>query len=304
MQRSVPNRRRSRRSSTRRPQLRFAACALVPTLVSYAIFRFYPLGYALYMSLHDWKLLRKEQIFVGLGNYRAIFSDPIFLKVVANTLYYALAATLLTTLLALIVALVLNPIGRGSSLFRLIYFLPQMTSTIAAATIWLWLYQPRFGLINQLLGMVGIPAVNWLGSTRWAMPSIIIFSIWGGVGFNTVIFLAGLKSIPAAYYEAAAIDGASGLQMARHITLPLLNPVITFTLVTGLIGGFNVFQQVYLLTRGGPQHATRVLALQIYDYAFSRQWMGQAASMAFVLFAIVLLMTIVQLNLRKSELEF
>jgi multiple sugar transport system permease protein len=291
------------RSSIRGAERRFILLSLVPALVFYTIFRFYPVVYAFYMSLHDWQLLRKAQIFVGLDNYITLFTDPLFLQVIGNTFYFALGVTLLSTTLAVILAILLNPIKNGSVLLRLIYFLPVMTSTIAIATIWLWLYQPRFGLFNQALSLVGLPRVPWLLSTRWAMPSLILMSVWGGVGFNMVIFLAGLRSIPSTYYEAAAIDGASGFQMAWFITRPLLSPVITFVLVTSLISGFNVFQQVYLMTRGGPQNSTLVLALHIYDYAFLRLFMGQAASMAFVLFAMVIVMTVLQMRLQKIDLE-
>jgi multiple sugar transport system permease protein len=274
---------------------------VIPATLFYLLFRFYPVGYAFYMSVHDWQLLRSEQFFIGLDNYRTILADPLFRKVIWNTLYFALVTTFAGGALALVLAMVLNPIRWGSSGYRLVYFLPVITSTIAIATIWLWIYQPRFGLLNQLLSMVGLGRVGWLTSPQWAMPSLILMSIWGGVGYTMVIFLAGLRGIPGEYYEAAEIDGASGWQMAWRITLPLLSPVITFVLVTSLIGGFNVFQQVYLMTRGGPLDATRVLALHIYEYAFQRLWMGQAAAMAFVLFALVMALTLVQLRLRRID---
>lgn len=179
-----------------------------------------------------------------------------------------------------------------------------MTSVIASATIWKWLLQTRFGLLNQLLNTIGIPPIPWLQSTTWAMPSIILMGIWGGLGFTTIIFLAGLKGIPKDYYEAAEIDGANGMQLALYITMPLLKPVVSFVLITGVIGGFSGgFQAVYMMTRGGPLDSTRVLALHIYDYAFERLFMGQAASMSFVLFAIVLILTLVQFRLQRVDWE-
>ncbi|MCL6429966.1 MAG: sugar ABC transporter permease [Anaerolineae bacterium] len=303
MHTSLEKRAHRRGSGLRAVQVRFALTGAVPALAYYILFRFYPLGSAFYMSLFDWKLLRKQQSFVGLANYREVLADPLTWKIVGNTAYFALASTAIGLTLALITALLLSPIGRGSSVIRLLYFLPQMTSVIAVATIWKWLYQDRFGLINQILQLAGMPAVNWLSSPRWAMPSIIIMSVWGSVGYSTVIFLAGLRNIPISYYEAAAMDGASGVQMAWHITLPLLSPVISFSMITGLIGGFNVFQQVYMLTRGGPLNSTRTIALQIYDYAFGRQWMGKAAVLAYVLFAIVMLLTLLQLQLNRKDVE-
>lgn len=301
MQQTGPRR---RTLGTRQAEYRFIGAVLIPTFVFYGLFRFYPVAYAVYMSLHDWKLLRAEQIFIGLDNYRAVLTDPLFQQVVLNTIYFAFGTTLLGTLLALGIAILLNPIQQGSSLLRLLYFLPVMTSTIASATIWLWLYQARFGLINQLLVMVGLPRVPWLLSPTWAMPSIILMSIWGSVGFTTIILLAGLRGIPDSFYEAASIDGATPLQQVRHITVPLLSPVLAFVITTGLIGGFNVFQQVFLMTRGGPYDATRTIALQIYDYAFLRLFMGRAASMAFVMFALVIGMTLIQMRIQRRDWEF
>lgn len=256
------------------------------------------------MSLHDWKLLRKEQFLIGFENYSLIFADGLFLKTIGNTFYFAIAATFLGTVIALTMAIILNPVRWGNTLFRLIYFLPTMTSSIAVATIWLWLYQTRFGLLNQFLIMLGFERVPWLISPEWAMPSIIFMSAWGGIGFTMIIFLAGLRGIPRTYYEAAEIDGATSFQQARHITLPLITPVIAFVTVTGFIGGMNVFQQIYLMTRGGPYNSTRTIALHIYDYAFQRLFMGQAAAMAFVLFAIVIVMTVMQLRIQRTDWEF
>jgi multiple sugar transport system permease protein len=292
-----------RRSSVRRAEYRFIATVLIPTVVFYGLFRLYPVAFAFYMSLHDWKLLRAQQLFIGLGNYQAILSDPLFIKVIGNTFYFAVAATLLGTVGALFLAILINPVQRGSTLLRLFYFLPVMTSTIAIATIWLWLYQTRFGLLNQFLTLAGLPRIPWLQTPEWAMPSIILMSVWAGVGFTMTIFLAGLRGIPRSFYEAAEIDGASGFQQIRYITIPLVAPVTAFVVVTGLIGGFNVFQQVFVMTRGGPLDSTRTLALHIYDYAFLRLFMGTASSMAFVMFALVIIMTVVQLRIQRTEWE-
>ena len=282
----------------------FVLICLIPALLFYLIFRFYPLAQALVMSFHDWRLLGTEQKFVGLQNYVTILSDPLVHKVIGNTLTFAIFTTLGTTIISLLVALVLNPIRWGNSILRLLFFLPVMTSTVAIATIWLWLYQPRFGLFNFLLREVGLSPVSWLTSPKTALMSIIIMSIWGGIGFYVVIFLAGLRNIPRDYYEAAVIDGASTIALVRHITVPLLSPVLTFVFVTSLISGFNVFQQVYVMTRGGPLDSTRTIALHIFDYSFERLRMGIGTSLAFVLFAIVLLFTVVQLRLRRTDWEY
>jgi ABC-type sugar transport system permease subunit len=199
-------------------------------------------------------------------------------------------------------AVILNPIRRGNATLRLIYYLPTVTSAIAISTIWLFLYQQQFGLINQVLSMMSLPRVAWLTTPTMAMPSLIIMSVWGGVGFSMVILIAGLRGIPVEYYDAAAIDGASTWQRVWYITLPLVSPIITFVFLTGLIDGFNIFQSVYIMTRGGPLDSTRVLALHIYEYAFKRMWIGQASAMAFVMFAIVIGITIFQLRLQRKDL--
>ncbi len=293
-----------RGSTLRAAEHRFIIIALVPTILFYLIVKFYPIFFAFFISLHEWSLFGNVSPFVGLDNYALLAKDSLFYKVMWNTMYRTFAGTFLGALFALIVALILNPIKRGSILLRLIYFLPVMTSVIASATIWKWMLQTRFGLLNQLLLMLGIPPVPWLQSTTWAMPSVIVMGIWAGLGFTVIIYLAGLRGIPRDYYESAEIDGANSLQLALKITLPLLKPVVSFVLITGVIGGFSGgFQAIYMMTGGGPLDSTRVLALHIYDYAFERLFMGQAASMSFVLFAIVLVLTLVQFKLQRIDWE-
>ena len=289
-------------SSIRAAERRFILIILVPAFIFYAIIKFYPIALAFYISLHKWSIFGGDQPFIGLENYQTLLQDSLFYKVMWNTMYRTFAGTFIGAAAALIMAIILNPIRRGSTFFRLVYFLPVMTSVIATATVWRWLLQSRFGLVNQLLAMIGIPPVLWLQSTTWAMPSIIMMGIWGGLGFTMIIFLAGLKGIPPDYYEAAAIDGATRLQMARYITMPLIKPVLSFVLITGVIGGFSGgFQAVLIMTGGGPLDSTRVLAQHIYDYAFQRLLMGTAASMSFVLFAIVLVLTLVQFRIQRVD---
>ena len=292
------------RSTLRAAEHRFIIIALVPTILFYLIVKFYPIFFAFFISMHEWSLFGNVSPFVGLDNYALLAQDSLFFKVMWNTMYRTFAGTFLGAFFALVVALILNPIKRGSILLRLIYFLPVMTSVIASATIWKWMLQTRFGLLNQLLSILGIPPVPWLQSTTWAMPSVIVMGIWGGIGFTVIIYLAGLRGIPRDYYESAEIDGANSLQLAFRITLPLLKPVVSFVLITGVIGGFSGgFQAIYMMTGGGPLDSTRVLALHIYDYAFERLFMGQAASMSFVLFAIVLVLTLVQFKLQRVDWE-
>jgi multiple sugar transport system permease protein len=299
-------RRRAARSIGQRlrsGQGRMVLTVVVPALLYYLVFRYYPVLQTLVLSLTDARLLRDDYRFVGLDNFALLFADPVFRKIIWNTTYYAIATTIITTVLALALAFLFEPIQRWGGLFRLLYFLPMATSSIAIATMWKWLYQPRFGLFNQVLGVFGVRPVPWLNAPTWAMTSLIIMAVWGGVGYSMLIMYAGLKNIPNEYVEAASIDGASTMQIIWRIKLPLMIRVITFSLITGIIGGFQVFQQVYLLTRGGPLDATNVIALRIYEDAFRHLQIGLAATSAIVLFVIVSLLTLVQFKLQRSGWE-
>lgn len=277
---------------------------VVPALLSYAVFRFYPVLQTLVLSLTNAQLVKPGYQFVGLANFVEILNDPLFGKVIANTLVYSVATTALGTILALALALLINPIKRGVGALRLIYFLPSITSVVAIAAIWRWMYQPRFGLINQVLNAFGLPDVAWLTSPQWALPSLVIMSLWAGVGFSALIFVAGLKSIPDSLAEAATIDGATPRQVNWHIRLPLLSRVIGFVVITGFVGSFQAFQQAFVMTRGGPLDATRFIALHIYGTAFDRLKLGEAAAISFVLLVIVAAFTVVQLRLQRSDWEY
>jgi multiple sugar transport system permease protein len=285
------------------PKKRMTLFIVVPAILYYLILRYYPVFQTMILSLSDAKLLKTDYQFVGLENYAFIFNDPPFFKAILNTTIYAFATTVITVILALVLAFFLNPIPYGNNFLRLLFYLPMITSGIAIATIWLWLYQARFGLFNQVLGNFGILPVPWLISKEWALPSLIIMAIWGGVGYDAIIFIAGIRGIPTEYNEAAKIDGASDWQMALHITLPLMSRVVVFIVVTSIIGSFQVFQQVFLMTRGGPLDSTRVISLSIYEYAFSRMKIGVSASMAFVLFIIVGILTVIQLKMQREDWE-
>lgn len=285
------------------PKKRMMLFILVPAIIYYLILRYYPVFQTMVLSFTDAKLLKNDYQFIGLENYKFIFTDPPFVKAIINTTTYAFATTVLTVLLALVLAFLLNPLPYGNNFMRLLFYLPMITSGIAIATIWLWLYQARFGLFNQVLGSFGVSPIPWLISKEWSLPSLIIMAIWGGVGYDAIIFIAGIRGIPTEYSEAAKIDGATNWQLAYHITLPLMSRVIVFIVVTSVIGSFQVFQQVFLMTRGGPLDSTRVISLSIYDYAFSRLRIGVSASMAFVLFIIVGVLTVIQLRLQREDWE-
>jgi multiple sugar transport system permease protein len=280
----------------RRRWLREAALAylfLLPTLIGLALFTVGPVVAGFVISFTNWNILLAPQ-WVGLDNYRALVSLDLPRKVLGNTLYYTLLNVPLNMALALGVALVLNRQLRWTSFYRAVYFLPVVSSTVAASLIWTWLYSPNFGPINYFLGLVGISGPPWLGSTTWAMPAVIIMSVWKGFGTNMLIFLAGLQGMPQEVQEAAMIDGANRWQRFWRVTWPLLTPTTFFVLIISCIVSFQVFEQVFVMTNGGPAYATTVLGLFIYLNAFRYNNMGYAAAAAYVLFALTLAFTLAQ----------
>jgi multiple sugar transport system permease protein len=282
----------------------FILLVVVPAVTYYILLRYWPVVQTLSLSLTDAQLLSPSYNYIGIRNFTSIFDNEVFRKALWNTTYYAFITTIVGTAFALILAILLNPITYGNSIFRTLFFLPQVTSAIAIATIWLWLYQARFGLLNYLLSLIGFAPIPWLVDPRYALNSLVIMALWGGVGYSAIIFLAGIRGIPRTYFEAGAIDGANMLQMQFHITLPLLSRVISFVMVTGIIGSFQVFAQVYLMTQGGPLDSTRTLSLMIYQYAFNRLRLGESAAMAVVLFLVVSSLTLLQLKLQKNDWDF
>ena len=292
-------------SGLRRTQLRFIVTVLVPTMAFFCVYRFFPVGYAFFISLHDKRLLRAENIYVGIENYARIAADPIFRLSIGNAFYYAVGATVFGVIVSLWLTLLLNPIRRGSLMIRLFYFLPQMTNGIAVLLMWSWLLRPRFGLINQLLQQAGYQErIYFLGDPVLAKPTLIMMSVWGGLGFTMMILLAGLRGIPLEFYEAARIDGGNWWKVARFITVPLMKPVLTFVTITGIIGGFNVFGVIYVLTRGGPLNSTMTISYYIYRTGFVDRFIGLASAMAFVMFIIIIVLTVIQLRITRENWEF
>ncbi len=278
---------------------------LAPDLVGTLVFAVGPVLAALGLGLFAWDILTPPR-FVGLDNYRALLlDDPVFRQVLVNTSVYVLGSVPLRTALALLLAIALNQQLRGVSLFRAAYFLPTITSAVAAATVWRWIYEPNFGLLNSLLYAIGIQhPPTWLSSPAWAMPALILLGIWQGLGFQMVIFLAGLQGIPNHLYEAAAIDGAGWWPRFRHITLPLISPTTFFVLIISVIGSYQVFDQAFVLTEGGPGYATTTLVYYIYEYAFQFFKMGYAAAMAWILFAIVFVLTVLQFRVQARWVHY
>lgn len=261
-----------------------------PWLIGLLAFNVIPIGLAVYYSLTEYSVLQAPR-WVGLGNYREMFvMDELFWKAVYNTFYFAAFSVPLSLIFAICLAILLNYRTPGQSFFRATFFLPSIVPTVAAAVVWAWILHPEYGLINDLLARFGIPGPPWLTSEVWSKPAFILMSLWG-IGPTTIIFLAGLQDIPQHLYEAAEIDGANSWQRMWSVTLPLLTPTIFFNLVIGLIGAFQIFAQVYIISQGGPLWSTLFYVLYLYNQAFQYFKMGYASALAIVLFVIILILT-------------
>jgi len=272
---------------------------LLPNILGFVIFTMGPVLASFGLSLVDWNLLGSP-VWVGLDNYATMLRDREFWDSLKATLYYTAGSLPLGIVPALILALALNQKLRGLALYRTVYFVPVVSSTVAVALLWRWMYNPNFGMLNFLLNglfrLLHLPltAPDWLQSTTWAMPAIILMSAWKGLGYNMVLYLAGLQSISRTFYEAAAIDGASSWQKFWFVTLPLLTPTTFFVTIISIIGSFQVFEQAYIMTAGGPARSTVTTVYYIYANGFQRYNMGYASAIAWVLFALILAVTLIQ----------
>lgn len=264
------------------------ALFLGPSLVGMAIFVMGPILASLGLAFARWDLLSPPE-WVGLANFRQLLADPEFWRALRHTLGFLLGYIPLVMSAGLLVALALNARIPGQGLFRAVYFLPVVTAWVAVALVWKWLLNPGYGLVNHLLGLLGVQGPAWLFDPGWAMPAVILTSVWKDTGFVMAILLAGLQNIPREHYEAARIDGAGSWALFRHITLPLLAPALYFALTISLINSFQVFDQVYVMTGGGPAGATTVLVERIVKNAFSYSQMGYAAAMSWFLFGLIFL---------------
>lgn len=277
---------------------------LLPNLLGFLAFTLLPVLAALLISFTDWDLLQAPS-WVGLANYRRLAVDPLFHEVLRNTVIYVAGTVPVQMAIALLVAMALSRRLPGTLFFRTAYFMPVVASTVAVALVWRWIFHADFGLLNSFLFYIGIDdPPKWLSSTRWALPAIIIMSIWQQIGFSMVLFLAGLQSVPSHLYEAAKIDGASGFDRFRFITIPMLSSTTFFVLVISIINSFQVFEQAFIMTGGGPANATNTLVFNIYRYAFQFFQMGYASAMAWVLFAIVFAVTVVQFRMQRQWVHY
>ena len=272
-------------------------------MLIFAAFTLLPVAVALYLSFTNYDVFTRLD-WIGLRNYQDVFDDPLFWEALKNTAAYTAGSIPISMAIGLGLALLLNQKLRGVGVYRTVYYVPVVTSMVAVAMIWIQLFDPLYGVLSNALERIGLPTINWLGDPNLALPSIIAVSVWKVIGWNMLIYLAGLQGIPDHLTEAAAIDGASAWQAFWKITLPLLQPTSVFILVTSVIGAFQVFDQVYVMTGGGPAGATTTLVQQIYNAAFKAFDMGYAAAMSFVLFGIILVVSLCSLRAVRGEVAY
>ncbi|MET9020622.1 sugar ABC transporter permease [Actinopolymorpha sp. NPDC004070] len=279
----------ARLSGQGRLERRWGVLMALPAILGFVIFTIGPMIASFVFSLTDWTIGGSPS-FVGLGNYRTLGGDELFWKSLSVTTYYTLGTVPLVLVIGFVVALLLNQKVRGLALWRTIYYLPTLVPAVASAVLWIWIFNPDFGLLNSLLREGGLPTSQWIYSERGAVPSLVIMSTWG-FGNAMVIFLAGLQGVPRHLYEAVSIDGGGVWQRFRHVTLPMMTPTIFYNLVTGVIGTFQVFNQAYVMTQGGPNNATLFYIYYLWRTAFTESEMGYASALAWILFMVIMVIT-------------
>ena len=263
---------------------------ILPFILGFLLWFLVPALTAVWLTFFDWNMIR-DPVYVGLENFREIFRDKLFVQSLKATAYYTLGSVPVSLVLAFLIALLLNTKVRGIAVFRTIFYLPSIVPAVANAVLWNFVFNTEFGLVNALLRALGLPKIMWFQDPKWAMPALIIMSLWG-LGYTVVIYLAGLQGIPEVLYEAAEIDGAGRWAKLRHVTIPLVSPVIFFNLIMGIIGSFQVFTAGFLITAGGPQNATLFYVLYTYRTGIQYFDMGYAAVLAWILFFIILGLTL------------
>ena len=288
-----PRTKTNRPSPQQRRSILTGLLFISPWIIGFLAFQVYPFVASLYYSFTFFPVLGAPR-FIGLDNYKTIFTDPRFLASLGNTAYYAVFAVPLGVIVGILLALLLNTKSRFRPLFRTIFYLPSILPVVATAIVWLWMFNPRAGIINYLLNLVGINGPGWLGSPEWAKPALIIISLWG-VGSAVLIYLAALQDVPRELIEAAQLDGANRVQQFWSVTLPMISPVILFALVTGLIGASQYFTQVYVITGGSgkPADSTLMMSIYLWQTAFQYFKIGYASAQAWVLFLIIMGLTLI-----------
>lgn len=294
----------TRRSRSFMFERRLAAYLFIlPSLIFLAVFVVYPILSAFYLSLHRYNLIQAP-VWDGLNRYALLIEDARFFKAVGNTFMFAVMTVPVGTAISLLLAVLINQPLRAIYFFRTAYYLPVVTSFVAVSFIWLWIYEPQFGVLNQVLETLGLPTFAWLRDPSTALLSIAILSVWKNAGYNMIIFLAGLQGIPTYLYEAAEIDGANGFQQFWHITVPMLSPTTFFVFVVYFIGALQMFAQAWILTQGGPLDSTLTVVYLIYQNGFEFLKMGSASAMSVILFILIAIVTLINTRIMGYETHF
>ncbi len=285
---------------------RAAVLFLAPALAVILLFFLIPVCASLLLSITDFDIYALADIrnirFIAFRNYSALLRNALFWKALVNTIYFAGVGGPLTVIVSLAMALLVNAkTARWKPLFRTVYFAPVVTTVVAVAVVWKYLYHPRFGLLNRGLELLGIAPIDWLGDPKWAMPAIILLSVWKNFGYTMIIFVAALQAIPEELYEAARIDGATAIQQFRHVTLPMLSPTFVFVGIITAIGFLQLFPEPYVMTRGGPVNSTLSVVMFMYEQGFKWWNMGYAAAVAFILFLFIGAVTLLQLKAQRTR---
>ncbi len=283
---------------------RWAYLFLAPQIIGMLAFMLLPILCSFYLCFVDWDFINPAK-WVGLQNFKAVFADPVFIKIIGNTVYLALGIVPLTIILALLLAVCANRALKGLGVIKAALFLPMVTSTVAISMVWYWLFAPDFGMLNlTLYQFFGIQGPGWLTTTEWSKPAIILMTVWRGVGYTFIIFLAGLKGISRDYYEAAELDGAGEIRKFISITFPLLSPVVFFVLVTSTISALGIFNEAFMLTSGGPLNSSYTMMLYLYNYAFRFSKMGYAAVVSLVMAVMQIGISIAQFKLSGKWVNY
>ncbi|WP_396954551.1 carbohydrate ABC transporter permease [Neobacillus sp.] len=277
---------------------------ILPAIVPLIIFWIYPMGKSLLISFTDWDYISPEYEFVGLGNYIDLLTEPAFYAVLLNTVIFSMGVVIPCVVGGLLLALLVSGNGKGMGIYRTLIFSPWVTPTVAVSIVWSWIYEPKVGLANYLLNVLQLPGLDWTSSSTWAMPAVIIVSIWKGVGWSMIFYLNALKKVPVSLYEAASLDGASRWRQFLHITLPFISPTTLFLTVITTIDTLQAYDQIQVLTQGGPAGSTRTMLYFYYQTAFEQFNMGKATATAILLVMITAAFSFIQFVLSKRWVHY
>lgn len=295
---------KQRKKDIRRSQKTMVYIVVTALILFYGVFVFFPMIYTMVGSFFNWNIGRGTFVFNGIDNYISIFKAPKFKDSILNSVCFSLAATILRCFLGMVIAvMIFYSSKRLKEFYRTAFFLPVIISMVAASYVWKWFFDAKNGIFNWLLSLIGVSGPNWLNDGQFAMTAIILMTIWKDVGFAVILYLAGLSQVSPAIYEAAEIDGASKPRIFRHIMLPLLGAVTTFLTITSLIGYIQSFDQFFIMTKGGPGTASYIMGLYLYELAFKSYDFGKSSAVSFVMFLIILILTVINMKLKNKEAE-